>query len=180
MTAERDPNPGRGSAPKSPPDSEPPLPKQALLKIGEFARLAGTNLRTLRYYEEIGLLEPARRSKGGFRYYRTTDVNRLRMVQTLQELGLHLDRIGELMDTRDQELTHREHLDRVREALVEQDRLLMERTRSIEEQREKIRQALEKLGECENCQFHPKAENNYCEPCSLDGGPLPEDLSALF
>ena len=39
-----------------------------LLLIGEFAKLAGTNLRTLRYYEERGLFKPARRSRGGFRY----------------------------------------------------------------------------------------------------------------
>ena len=62
-------------------------PKE-LIKIGEFARRAGTNLRTLRYYEEIGLLGPAHRSSGGFRYYRPTDVHRLRMVHTLQELRL--------------------------------------------------------------------------------------------
>jgi hypothetical protein len=41
-----------------------------LLKIGAFAELAGTNLRTLCYYEEVGLLQPAARSSGGFRYYR--------------------------------------------------------------------------------------------------------------
>ena len=41
-----------------------------LLKIGAFAELAGTNLRTPCYYEEVGLLQPAGRSSGGFRYYR--------------------------------------------------------------------------------------------------------------
>ena len=59
-----------------------------LLKIGAFAELAGTNLRTLRYYEEIGLLEPALRSRGRFRYYRPTDLNRVRMIRNLQDLGL--------------------------------------------------------------------------------------------
>ena len=59
-----------------------------LLKIGDFAKLAGTNLRTLRYYEEIGLLQPASRSTGGFRYYRSEDLDRLRMVTSLKGLGL--------------------------------------------------------------------------------------------
>ena len=46
-----------------------------LHKIGVFAKMAGTNLRTLRYYEEVGLLQPAARSNGGFRYYRDSDLN---------------------------------------------------------------------------------------------------------
>src|SRR4051812_49004365 len=73
----------------------------SLLKIGDFARLADTNLRTLRYYEELGLLAPASRSQGGFRYYRRTDVNRVHMIRDLQELGLQLDRIRELMAARE-------------------------------------------------------------------------------
>ena len=68
-----------------------------LLKIGDFAKLANTNLRTLRYYEELGLIQPATRSQGGFRYYRHTDIHRVQMIRDLQELGLHLDRIRELM-----------------------------------------------------------------------------------
>ena len=52
-----------------------------LLKIGDFAKLADTNLRTLRYYEELGLLTPAERSDGGFRHYRATDVNRVRAIK---------------------------------------------------------------------------------------------------
>ena len=64
-----------------------------LLKIGKFAKLAKTNLRTLRYYEELGLVTPSRRSKGGFRYYRPTDLARVEMIQFLQELGLPLEEI---------------------------------------------------------------------------------------
>ena len=51
--------------------------QEDLVKIGDFARLAHTNLRTLRYYEEIGLLQPALRSDGGFRYFRQTDLNNI-------------------------------------------------------------------------------------------------------
>ena len=71
-----------------------------LLKIGDFARLAETNLRTLRYYEELGLLSPSHRSQGGFRYYRRTDVNRVNMIRDLQELGLQLEQIRELISVR--------------------------------------------------------------------------------
>ncbi len=151
-----------------------------LLKIGDFARLADTNLRTLRYYEELGLMTPASRSQGGFRYYRRTDLNRLNMIRDLQNLGLQLERIRELMATR--ELTdHREQfLGRVREALGEQDRLLVERIRAIEEQRGGIAKAVAKLKECEVCPHMPSPENNFCEPCATTGRSLPETISALF
>lgn len=177
-----------------------------LLKIGDFARLAGTNLRTLRYYEEIGLLHPASRSKGGFRYYRETDVHRLALVQTLQDLGLDLEHIGELINTRVEDPAahggpggnggsgpggpggpggvggggRTELVQRVRHALFEQDRLLERRLREIEDQRHRVADALRKLRECERCPHHPGPHNNFCEPCPVDGDPLPADLSALF
>lgn len=151
-----------------------------LLKIGDFARLAGTNLRTLRYYEEIGLLEPAARSQGGFRYYRQTDLNRLNMIRDLQELGLHLDRIRELMETRHGAESREQFLVRVRGALEEQDRLLAEKIATLEEQRRRIGEALDKVHECERCRHMPSDNNNHCEPCALTGQPLPATVSALF
>lgn len=158
----------------------PSQESEKLLKIGDFARLAGTNLRTLRYYEELGLMRPARRSEGGFRYYRPTDLNRLNMIRNLQELGLQLDRIGTLMDTRDVGLSRVEFLARVREALAEQDRLIQERIAAFERQRGRLREAVGKLGHCENCPQSPSPGNNFCEPCTHTGEPLPEHLSALF
>jgi DNA-binding transcriptional MerR regulator len=154
--------------------------QDGLLKIGDFARLAGTNLRTLRYYEEIGLLAPAARSQGGFRYYRDTDLNRLNMVRDLQSLGLHLDRIRELMSTRAELGSRSGFLGRVRAALAEQDRLLVEKSRALESQRERISQALGKIGECETCLHMPGDENNHCEPCLMTGKALPATVSALF
>lgn len=151
-----------------------------ILKIGDFARLAGTNLRTLRYYEELGLLMPASRSQGGFRYYRRTDLNRLNMIRDLQELGLHLERITELMATRQVIANREEFMKRVQLALAEQDRLLAERVTALEAQRQKIAVALNKIHDCEHCRHSPSHENNYCEPCALTGERLPVTVSALF
>jgi DNA-binding transcriptional MerR regulator len=159
-------------------DSLPPGPE--LLKIGDFARIAGTNLRTLRYYEELGLLQPAHRSQGGFRYYRETDLHRLNMIRDLQELGLHLDRIRELMATRENAADRPLYLKRVREALAEQDRLLKERIAALEEQRTRLAAATCKLTDCEGCRVMPAMGNNFCEPCVITGEPLPAKVSALF
>lgn len=155
-------------------------PQTELLKIGEFARLASTNLRTLRYYEELGLLSPAGRSQGGFRFYRLTDINRVQMIRDMQELGLHLDRIRELISARQADEGRERFLDRVRQALEEQDRMLVERVRALDEQRKKVAQALHKINECRHCTHSPAADNNFCEPCTTTGEKLPEHLSALY
>ena len=159
--------------------------RQELMKIGEFAEHAGTNLRTLRYYEELGLLTPALRSDGGFRYYRPTDVNRVRMIHGLQELGLQLERIRDLLDTRSIEATNGEDLrqawvQRVREALDEQRSLIDDRIGLLAHQREHVDRAAAKLEACTGCELTPAPENNYCEPCQRSGDELPEFLSALF
>lgn len=151
-----------------------------LLKIGDFAKLANTNLRTLRYYEELGLIQPAARSQGGFRYYRQTDIHRVQMIRDLQDLGLHLDRIRELMAVRSQSEDRQLFLARVREALTEQDRLLQEKMKVLEGQRRKVAQALHKANECNHCAHSPNEQNNFCEPCGTTGEKLPDHLSALF
>ena len=151
-----------------------------LLQIGEFARRAGTNLRTLRYYEELGLLIPASRSQGGFRYYRRCDLNRLGMIHQLQSLGLPLERIRDLTGTRTEEPTRQRFLERVREALAEQDRLLLERIAELQTQRAGVEDAMAKLRDCEVCKHGPTQENNHCEPCQMTGAPLPVALSALY
>ncbi len=150
-----------------------------LIKIGRFAKLAGTNLRTLRYYEERELIVPTYRSEGGFRYYRPTDVNRVRLVRDLQDLGLNLDKIRELLGGRQATLNPTEFLQRIRAALAEHERLIVAKMEALETQRRKLEQATAKLTSCSKCNCIPTVENNYCEPCS-DGNSLPEILSALF
>jgi len=74
-----------------------------LLRIGEAAELAGTSSRTLRYYEELGLLRPAGHSAGGARRYTDDDVARLRRIRELQELlGFDLGEIGDILRSEDQ------------------------------------------------------------------------------
>jgi DNA-binding transcriptional MerR regulator len=154
-------------------------PGRDLIKIGEFAKLAGTNLRTLRYYEEIGLLQPAARSSGGFRYYRVEDLDRLRMVASLQNLGLELARIRTLMDTHT-EGTRQEFITRTRAALQEQVALIEKRVSALDQQRSGLDDALRKLEDCSHCEHRPSPENGFCHPCQVDGKALPPDLSALF
>jgi len=74
-----------------------------LLRIGEAAERAGVSCRTLRYYEELGLLVPAGHSAGGARRYTGDDVERLRRIRELQELlGFDLGEIRTILHREDQ------------------------------------------------------------------------------
>lgn len=73
------------------------------LRISEAAALAGTSTRTLRYYEELGLLRPPDRSIGGARRYTSDDVDRLVRIRELQELlGFDLGEIRDIVRSEDQ------------------------------------------------------------------------------
>jgi DNA-binding transcriptional MerR regulator len=75
---------------------------QAYLRIGEAAELAGVSCRTLRYYQEIGLLSPAGTSPGGARRYSDVDIARVQRIRHLQELlGFNLTEIRTVLATED-------------------------------------------------------------------------------
>ena len=89
--------------------------------IQEIAKLAGTTSRTLRHYDDIGLLAPARIGSNGYRYYDDAALVRLQRILLLRELGLGLPAIAEVLD-REESAPHalRSHLEWLRR---EQQRL---------------------------------------------------------
>ncbi|MGH2484943.1 MAG: MerR family transcriptional regulator [Ktedonobacterales bacterium] len=74
---------------------------QTLYQIGEVAALTGVSIRTLRHYDQIGLLRPSGRSASGYRFYAEPDLLRLQQALTLRYLGFALARIRELLDRPD-------------------------------------------------------------------------------
>jgi MerR family copper efflux transcriptional regulator len=67
------------------------------MQIGEVAERIGLSLRTIRYYEEVGLIRPSARSQGGFRLYTEHDVSRLQLVKDMKPLGFSLDEMRDLL-----------------------------------------------------------------------------------
>ncbi len=78
------------------PQRRPPTPGPSEHPIGSLARLAGVSTRTVRYYEEIGLLTTARRFAGGRRVFGEEAVQRLRFIGRLKRLGFSLEEIRHL------------------------------------------------------------------------------------
>jgi DNA-binding transcriptional MerR regulator len=74
---------------------------EQLLQIGEVADRVGLSLRTVRYYEEMGLIVPADRTEGGFRLYTEDHVERLALIKQMKPLGFTVQEIRALLEARD-------------------------------------------------------------------------------
>jgi DNA-binding transcriptional MerR regulator len=71
------------------------------MQIGEVTTSVGLSLRTIRHWDEVGLVVPSERSAGGFRLYTEADIERLTLVKTLKPLDFSLEQMRELLDTID-------------------------------------------------------------------------------
>lgn len=67
------------------------------MHIGELADRVGMSLRTIRHYDEVGLLVPSGRTPGGFRVYTSRDLDRLLVIRRMKPLGFSLDEMAELL-----------------------------------------------------------------------------------
>lgn len=100
-------------------------------RIGEFAQRAGITIRTLRYYDKIGLLKPSGRTEAGQRFYGEMDYARLQQILTLKLIGLPLDDIKNLLTTERAAL--QDLLERQKRVLTEQARQLTQVVHAIEQ-----------------------------------------------
>jgi MerR family transcriptional regulator, repressor of the yfmOP operon len=142
------PSPGSLAAPEAAAASE--APEAVSLRIGDVARLVGTTPRTIRYYEEIGLLpeSPLRRS-GAHRVYMQAEVERLGEVMRLKSaLGVSLEELKTLLTAEEARAEVRAQLRRDDVAPARRRELLQEALGHLERQLELVRHRaaeLEKL-----------------------------------
>ncbi|WP_051427459.1 MerR family transcriptional regulator [Arthrobacter sp. H20] len=69
------------------------------MHIGELADETGLSLRTIRHYDDVGLLPASTRTDGGFRVYTEADLARLLVIRSMKPLGFTLEEMAELLDT---------------------------------------------------------------------------------
>lgn len=69
--------------------------------IGEVVDATGLSHRTIRYYEEMGLVTPSGRTEGGFRLYGEADIDRLLLIKPMKPLGFSIDQIRQLLTALD-------------------------------------------------------------------------------
>ena len=154
--------------------------RDGLMKIGEVAKKTGLTLRTIRYYEELGLVNPQERSRGGFRLYDEEDLAKIHIVHRLQELNLSLKEIGTLLLARNEHKTKgeiaRSLLPNLKSHLSE-----AERKRNIYQTITRdFLEGIKILSECQNCTRI--AQKPHCEKYQtlLSEGNLPILIRSLF
>ncbi|MEM9538040.1 MAG: MerR family transcriptional regulator [Cyanobacteria bacterium P01_E01_bin.42] len=97
-----------------------------LLQVGELAKQTGLSIRTLRYYDEIGLLVPSHRTEAEYRLYSEADIARLQQILSLRQLGFALKEIRECLENPDFSLPNAIalHLARLQEQMAVSQSLL--------------------------------------------------------
>jgi DNA-binding transcriptional MerR regulator len=96
------------------------------MKVGDLAKRTGLSVRTLHYYDEIGLLQPRDVTSSGHRVYGADELARLQRIKSLRQLGFSLDEIRACLDAPEFS-AHRVielHIKRLREQIGEQERLV--------------------------------------------------------
>jgi DNA-binding transcriptional MerR regulator len=129
------------------------------LQIGEAANRTGLTQRTLRYYEELGLLKPASRMEGGFRLYSSDDMDRIEYIKNLRDvLGFSLAEIKEMVETEDvrsqlkglsrpdeSQEQRRTRLLKLRDVAQRQMRIVNEKRQRLKEMRSGIQERIDRL-----------------------------------
>jgi DNA-binding transcriptional MerR regulator len=114
-------------------------------RIGELADMVGMSPRTIRYYQEIGLLHPAKRAEGRKRLFTENDLQRLRFIKRLKHLGLTLSEMNELASIYKIHQTNRNVLCRLCELLDNQVGKIDERINNLVRLKEDILSYREKI-----------------------------------
>ncbi len=137
------------------------------MRIGELADKSGRTERTLRFYEELGLLVPAARTKGGFRLYDGAALLRIHWISRLQDLGFSLPEIKEFL-TEIQENSHGPammgDLRSFYAAKLAETRASLVRLQALESE---LSASIAYLDTCRSCA--PATHKTACRSCREDG-----------
>jgi DNA-binding transcriptional MerR regulator len=163
------------------PTPEPtPSRRTANLRIGDVARLVGTTPRTIRYYEEIGLLaEAPARPSGRHRIYTQAEVERLREVMRLRDLlGVSLEELRTLLTAEEARAEVREQLRREDVDPQRRRELLAEALGHIDRQLELVRHRAEELAKLQNelCETRKRVKRKIREADARAEGAFPPPL----
>ncbi len=139
------------------------LSQTTTMRIGKFAERAGTTTRTVRFYEEMGLIKPCHRTSGGFRCYNDQQLGELLMILSLKELGFDLDRVRLILQKRGAQPTGGNLAQDVLQDMHGRLEELNGQIESLGRMRDKLVGTIDSLCECLPCQV--RLEERLCEDC---------------
>lgn len=138
-----------------------------LLKVGELARRTNKTVRAIHLYEELGLLAPAVRSKGGFRLYHGRAVTRIDWISKLQDLGFTLTEIKAFLRDWEESQTAPQAMARVREIFSDKLRETHETISRLTQLAADLQETLHYTDSCRSCE--PVHAQRECGTCDIHG-----------
>jgi len=137
--------------------------KLALIKVGDLARRTGKTVRAIHLYEELGLLSPPVRSKGGFRMYSGDGIRRIEWIQKLQDMGFSLTEIKAFLRVWEESSTAPQAMATVREIFGDKLRETRETIARLSRLADELTESLTFLEGCRSCS--PQQGQNECCAC---------------
>lgn len=156
-----------------------PLAHACDLTTGDMARLTGSTVRTVRFYEEAGLLEPTQRRCGGHRLYDKSALARLELILDLREAGLSLNDIKALFALKSSCGSARDASHRMAAILEKQIVALQAKIQKLRTLRDELSASISILGECRQCD--EPSFPRVCGACEVvDRDDLPRAVKVLW
>lgn len=155
---------------------------ETALKIGEVARLVSIPAKTLRYYEDIGLISPAGRTDSGYRLYGWRELEQIEFVRRAKLMGLSLEEIRGLVETAEEGIPNRvfQRLDDLLKRSLEETERKIEELHSF---RESLLQYRERSAEADTqgvCRCGERGETEFCGcVTAVTDGVTPPDLRVI-
>ena len=143
-------------------------------------RITGKTARTLHFYEELGLLRPSSRTKGGFRLYGDGALVRIKWIERLQELGFSLPEIQEFLARLQEEVHGPDAMGRLNhfyQQKLDETRATLRRLQELERD---LQDSLDYLNGCRSCD--PITHRSRCSACDVAGHqakPAPDMVAAV-
>lgn len=146
---------------------------------GDLAKACGTTLRAIRHYERLGLISSSGRSSGRHRVFAPSELDKVRLISDLRQLGVGLSLIGEMFGVRDCSTTGRQASRRVRELVDEQVAALDRRISCLRRTRSDLLELIGRLHICMECDL--PLYDDRCQGCDrIDRTNLPRLLRLLW
>lgn len=151
-----------------------------LMRIGDLAKKAGTTMRAIRYYEQLGLIAPVARTKGGFRLYEEDEVRKLRVIKNLQHLDTPLAQVKAFFDERQHGRIASEVAPGIASLLQRQLEEMDGRVAQYRAMQASLRETIEILQCCSECSLEPGPD--VCSRCPVitSRGEIPLHMQAMI
>jgi len=150
------------------------------LTLKEMVRASGNTPRTIRFYEEVGLIHPVGRSPGGHRLYQPSELEKLQLISDLRIAGFSLDEIKAIFELRSVRRDARQASAEVAKLLADKIEDLKRRLSALMQLRDEFASSVKLLQDaCLQCKHPPGQE--ICEVCTdIEHGNLPRTFRWIW